>query len=136
MPKAPRGLYRHRQYWYFKFKDFDGAWKERATHKTHLREAQAVRTAFLDELRARHFPNERSQWTLRRAGEAWLADRKLRLAKSSYLSEKAILNAILRVLLPETRLDRLAGTHEIKRYESQRLREACKPKSNNNEGSR
>ena len=133
MSGKPRGLYPRRQYWYFKYKDADGKWKERATRKTRLREAQAVRTAFLDELRAGHLPNERCQWTLRAAVEAWLADRRLRLAKSSYLSEKAITNALVRVLGPDTRLDRLAEIHEIKRYESQRLREKRSPKSVNNE---
>jgi integrase len=133
MSGKPRGLYRRRQYWYFKYKDADGKWKEKATHKTRLKEAQAVRAAFFDELRVGHLPNERCRWTLRAAAEAWLADRQLRLAKGSYLSEKAITNALVRVLGPDTRLDRLAEIHEIKRYESQRLREKRSPKSVNNE---
>ena len=88
------GLYRRRQYWYFKYKDDNGKWIERATRTVDRKKALSIKSQFLRELEAGQLPNDSSQWSLCKAAELWLLDRKLRVARSSYLSEKAIVRAL------------------------------------------
>jgi len=71
------GLYRRRQYWYFKYKDENGKWIEHATRTIDRKKALSIKSGFLRELETGQLPNDRSQWTLAKAAEAWLLDRKL-----------------------------------------------------------
>jgi integrase len=127
------GLYRRRQYWYFKYKDENGKWIEHATRTIDRKKALSIKSGFLRELETGQLPNDRSQWTLRTAAEAWLLDRKLRVARSSHFSEKAIVGSLERHLGTETKLAKLANIHSINQYQTARLREGLSPKTVNNE---
>jgi integrase len=127
------GLYRRRQYWYFKYKDENGKWIEHATRTIDRKKALSIKSGFLRELETGQLPNDRSQWTLRKAAEAWLLDRKLRVARNSYFSEKTIVGSLKRHLGTETKLAKLANIHSINQYQTARLREGLSPKTVNNE---
>jgi hypothetical protein len=127
------GLYRRRQYWYFKYKDENGKWIEHATRTIDRKKALSIKTGFLRELETGQLPNDRSQWTFGKAAGAWLLDRKLRVARSSYFSEKAIVGSLERHLGTETKLTKLANIHSINQYQTARLKEGLSPKTVNNE---
>ena len=127
------GLYRRRQYWYFKYKDENGKWIEHATRTIDRKKALSIKSGFLRELETGQLPNDRSQWTFGKAAEAWLLDRKLRVARSSYFSEKTIVGSLERHLGTETKLTKLANIHSINQYQTVRLKEGLSPKTVNNE---
>jgi integrase len=127
------GLYRRRQYFYFKYKDDNGKWIERATRTSDRKRALSTKSEFLRELEDGQLPNDRSQWTLCKAAESWLLDRKLRVARSSYLSEKTIVRSLERHFPNDTKLAKLANIHSVKQYQTARLSEGLSPKTVNNE---
>ncbi len=133
MKRRSCGLYRRRQYFYFKYKNEDGVWLERTTHTTNYQEARATRAAFLRELEEGRLPNDRGRWTLEQAAAKWLDDRKLRVTQGTYLSERTITRNLLRVLGAKTTLLKLADIQTVKRYETLRLREGRSAKTVNNE---
>src|SRR5690242_975792 len=92
------GLYRRREYWYFKYKSADGIWCERATRSTNYQDAKRIRTQFLSDLQEGKLPNERARWTLQQAVSQWLQDRKHRIAAGSYASETSITRSLTRIL--------------------------------------
>jgi hypothetical protein len=123
------GLYRRRQYFYFKFKDDNGKWIERATRTTDRKKALSIKSEFLREFEAGQLPNDRSRWTLRETADSWLLDRKLRVAHSSYLSKKTIVRALERHFANDTKLAKLANMQSIKQYQTARLGEGLSPKT-------
>jgi integrase len=127
------GLYRRRNYYYFKYKSTDGIWCESATRTCSYPDAKRIRTQFLSDLEEGKLPNERAKWTLQQAVTQWLVDRKQRIASGSYASEASITRSLVRVLGAESRLDKLADTQTIRRYETKRPEEGTSPKSVNNE---
>ncbi|HTA22659.1 MAG TPA: site-specific integrase [Terriglobales bacterium] len=127
------GLYRRRQYFYFKYKDDNGKWIERATRTNDRKKALSIKSEFLRELEAGQLPNDRSRWTLGTASEAWLVDRKLRVARSSYHSETTIVRALKRHFGTDAKLAKLANIRSINQYQTARLNEGLSPKTVNNE---
>jgi hypothetical protein len=67
MMRRSRVVYLRRQYFYFKFKNGEGQWVERATRTSSYPEALAIRASFLRELEEGRLPNERGKWTLKQA---------------------------------------------------------------------
>ena len=55
------------------------------------------------------------------------------MARSTWLSERTITRNLLRVLRPDTKLEKLGAPDCIRYYESTRLKEAINPKTVNNE---
>jgi integrase len=127
------GLYRRREYWYFKYKSADGVWCERATRNTNYQDAKRIRTLFLADLQEGKLPNERARWTLQQAVSQWLEDRKHRVAAGSYASEASITKSLIRILGADSRLDKLADIQAIRRYETNRREEGASAKTVNNE---
>ena len=133
MARRSRLLHRRRQYWYFKYKDQGGNWREQTTHKTNYQLALEERERFLRELADGESPNDRSKWTLEDAILSWMNHRKLRVARSTYLSELTITRNLLRVLGAGITLTKLADIQCVKNYESVRLAGGTNPKTVNNE---
>ena len=133
MGRRTRGLYRRRQYFYFKYKTPDGRWEEHATRTSNYRDAQLAKAAFLREVQEGLLPNDRSRWTLQEASEEWLRIRGSRVARGTFLSEKTITRNLLRVLGESAVLAKIADIHVLNRYESSRLDEGASPKTVNNE---
>jgi integrase len=133
MMRKSRGVYLRRQYFYFKFKNGEGQWVERATRSSSYHEALAIRASFLKELEEGRLPNDRGNWTLKQAVSEWLDARKLRVARGTYLSEATITRNLQRGLGAENKLVVLANIHAVKRYESSRLRAGVSSKTVNNE---
>jgi len=127
------GMYRRRQYWYFKYKTEDGRWVERATRTVNYQKARSIKAAFLDELESGRLPNCRSVWPLQHAASEWLRERQLRIARGSYLSERTITKNLVHELGAETKLTKLADVHTLRQYQSSRLRSGARPKTVNNE---
>lgn len=133
MARRPPGMFRRGALFYFKFKRDSGDWAERATHKSSLDDAIAVRNDFLRELHNGQLPNDRSLWTLRRAAEDWLEDRKFRVARGTYSSDRSMVQTLMQVMGDGIRLIKLADQHVIRKYESSRLASGVSPKTVNNE---
>jgi integrase len=126
-------LYRRGKYFYFKYKNETGNWKELATHKKSVAEAYSARSALLKELEGGGLPNDRSKWSLEMATAHWLEARKLRVAPGSFSSERTIVRNLLRGFSPEIKLVKLADKNLVQKYESERLQTGVKPKTVNNE---
>ena len=135
MPHRTDGLYRrsHRAQFFFKYKNDDGTWKEKATGMDDYNKARKFRSNFLFELEQGRLPNERAKWSLAQAVEDWLKERKLRTSSGTYSSEKTSTKNLLRALKPETRLLKLADVGKVRAYENFRLNEGISPKTVNNE---
>jgi integrase len=127
------GLHRRGQILHFKYKTPDGIWHEHTTGKTKYPEAQAIRAERLREMEMGRLPTDRARCPLEQAAVSWLGDRELRVARSTFLSERTIVRNLLRVFGKDITLQKLADLEAIRRYESARLREGASPKTVNNE---
>ena len=94
MPPRSDGLDQRHGYHYFKWKDIDGHWHERATRTRNYAEARLIRTRFLAQQALRVVPTERTRWTLQQAVDQRLIDRRHRIARSSLASETSMRNPV------------------------------------------
>jgi integrase len=133
MSRKSLGLFLRGRRWYLKYRDLGGAWKEHATGLTNYHDALEARDTFLGELKKGITPGRRAKWTLAQAVAAWLTDRGLRVARSTFQSERTITRNLLRVLGGEIKLVELCDPHRIRYYVSSRLAQGINPKTVNNE---
>ena len=83
MARNGDGLTKRGRYWYFKYKDGQGQWREKATGKTSYNEAREARYAFLDKQRQGRLPTEMSEFTVEQALDHLLAFYEATGAKTS-----------------------------------------------------
>lgn len=133
MKRKSRGLHRRNRIFHFKIKMPDGKWHERTTHSENYHQALTVKATTEREIEQGVLPSDRHRWTLERAAAEWLDYRRLRVAHGTFLSERAIIRNLLRLLGAQTILQRIADIHVVNQYESLRLAEGVSAKTVNNE---
>jgi hypothetical protein len=122
MARDGKNLFRRNgsRFWYFKYKGLDGKYHEQSTGRETKSEARVVRDEEMARYRAGQTPNDMKNWTSKRAIEEHLALRIVQRPKSARL-ERTCLMAVLEILGPEKRLDKITAL-DLERYQVQRLR--------------
>ncbi len=88
MPRGKDGLYRRDGILAFRYKDADGAWREKSTGARDRQQARDFRADFLREVKQGTLPGEMSNWRLEQAEQWWIEYRKLRTAENTQNSER------------------------------------------------
>ena len=73
MSNSRTGIYR-RSYgiFCFRYKDRDGAWREKSTGETNRMEAKAFKKDFEDDVANNTLPTEKADWTVAQAATRWV----------------------------------------------------------------
>jgi integrase len=135
MSRSRNGVYKrpNSNNYFFRVKNEQGGWIERSSGTSDYNQAKKKKAQVQREIEEGCLPNDRSTWTLKAAVEAWLKDRKLRVAPGTYASDVTNTRNLKAKLGEESKLIRLAEMQAIKGYQTQRLEQGINPKTINNE---
>lgn len=131
MARKRDGLYRRGNIFAFRYKDADGAWREKQTGKRDRQEAKDFRADFLSNLQSGTLPTHMAEWTLEQAKTWWEEFRKPRVAIGTLAAEGYRLKPMIR-LLGNIRLKQITNV-ELDNYVTKRLSEEIAPWTINKE---
>lgn len=103
----------------FRFKGFDGTWREKSCSTRDRQTAKRFRGDFLSNLKQGTLPTEMAEWRLDQAEKWWIEFRKLRTAENTQRSERYRLQHF-RVVLGNKRL-REVRSPDLDDYVTSRL---------------
>ena len=98
MPRGKDGLYKRGTFYSFRYKDSDGAWREKRCGTNNREEARTFRDDFLSDIRTGILPNKMGDWRLDGAEQWWIEFRKLRTAENTQSSERYRLQHFQQIL--------------------------------------
>src|ERR1035441_10285491 len=92
------GLHRRGTFYSFRYKDGDGAWREKHCGTTNREEARTFRDDFLSDVKAGTLPSKMGDWRLDGAEQWWIEFRKLRTSENTQNSERYRLQHFQQIL--------------------------------------
>jgi integrase len=123
MRKASRDrLYRRRGkdgLFCFRYKDKDGAWREKSTGTADRTEAKKFKQQFDSDLEAGTLPTDKAQWSVEQAATRWVEQHAARLGSAkAKRNERSLLNKLVERL--GTRKLKSITLDDLKDYQRQR----------------
>jgi integrase len=121
--KSRTGLYR-RGYgiFCFRYKDRDGAWREKSTGKTNRIGAKKFKNDFEDDVTNNTLPTEKADWTVAQAATRWVEQHAARLkSDKNRRNEQSFLRQLLRRV--GAKKLKAVDLDTLKDYQTERRRE-------------